>query len=95
MQTLSVERRAKCTHLIKKYTKRPDIRLKRVWLTLNNLRRQIVRSTDDGFSLRLGVTQDTTNTEISKFDETLLGKEDVLTLKITMQNLFIVNVLDS
>jgi hypothetical protein len=39
--------------------------------------------------------KDSCDTEVSNLDLVILGHEDVLSLQITMQNLSIMNVLDS
>ena len=46
METLSIEWRLQSTHLIQKHAQGPNIRLKTIWFRLNNLRRQVIWSTN-------------------------------------------------
>lgn len=95
MERLSVEGRLEGSHLVKQDTEGPDVRLKVVALTLDDLRGEVVRSSNDSLGSGTGVREDTSDSEISKLHDTALSQEDVLRLEITMEDLLIVSVLDS
>lgn len=93
MQTLRVEGWHQGAHLVQQHSKRPDVRFEGVRLRLDDLRRQIVRSAHDSLCLRLGLAQHSGDAEVSQFDHALLRQENVLRLKITVQYLSVVDVL--
>ena len=93
MQTLSIERWLQSAHLIEQNTKGPNIRLETIWLRLNNFRRKIIWCSNDCLSFGSCFTQNSSNTEITKFNHTFLSKENILRFKISVQYLSIVNVL--
>jgi hypothetical protein len=94
MERLGVEGRLESSHLVKQDTKGPDVRLKVVAFTLDDLRGEIIRGSYNSLGSRTGVREHTSNTEISKLHNATLSQENILRLEITMENLFIVSMLD-
>lgn len=92
MERRSVERRLKCAHFVQKHAKGPNITLEVVGFRLDNLRRQIVRSTHNGLGLRGRFGKNTSDAEITELKDTAFRQEQVLGFKITMENLFVMNV---
>ena len=93
MERLGIKRRLQGGHFVKQDTQRPNVRLEAVALTANNLRRKVVRCADYCFGSRLCVGQDSSDAEVTKFEDSALGHEDVLRLQVSVQNLFVVSVL--
>jgi len=95
MEGLGVEGRLESGHLVEEDTERPDVGLKVVSFTLDDLRGQVVGGSYDGLGCRAGVREHTGDSEISELHNTAFSQENVLGLKITMENLLVVSVLDS
>ena len=93
MERSSVKRRGEGSHFVQENTEGPDVRFKAVALTLDDLRREIVGCADDSLGLGSRVREDTSDTKVTKLDDSFLGDEDVLRLKITVQDFLIVAVL--
>jgi hypothetical protein len=94
MEGACIERRGQGSHLVEKNTKGPDIRLEAVALTLDDLRGEVVGGSYDGLGLGARVGKDTGDSEVTQLDDSIFVDKDVLTLKITMQNLFVVAMLN-
>lgn len=95
MQRLGIEWRMKGAHLIEEHSKGPDVSLKTVLLVLDDLWSEVVWGSNHSFGLRLGVTENSGDTEVTKLDHTACSEEDILGLKITMQYFSIVNMFKS
>lgn len=81
-------------HLVENAAKRPDVWLLVVRLLLANLGRQVVWRADRSLSAVVGVLQNARDAEVADLDLVVLGHENVLRLKIAMQDFAIVDVLD-
>ena len=81
-------------HFIEDTSKRPDIRFLVVRFLLADLWRQVVRSTDSCLSTIIGVLQNTSNTEVSNLNCTILVHKNVLSLQVSMENFPVVNMLN-
>ena len=60
-----------------------------------NLWREVVRSANGSLCTVISVLEDSGNAKITNLDLSTLGHENVLSLEISVQNLSIVDVLDS
>ena len=94
MERLRVEWWMKGAHFEEQNAEGPNVGLEAIWLILNDLRCEVVRRTNDRLCLRLGVTQDSCDTEISELDHVALRQENVLRLQVSVQYLAIMDVLE-
>lgn len=95
MKTLCIKWWLQSAHFIKQNTKWPNIRLEAIWLGLNNFRWEIIWCSNNCFSFGSCFTENSGNTEITKFNHTFFRKENILRFKISVQYLSIVDVLQS
>jgi len=95
MQGSSVEGRGQSGHLVQKDTQGPYIRLKAVAFRFDDLGGQVVRSSYDSLCLGASVGENARDSKITELHDALLSAENVLTLKISMQNFLVVAMLNS
>ena len=88
-----IEGRCQGCHLIKEHSEWPDVRLKTVALTLNNLRREIVGSSYDSLCFGASIWEYASNTKITQLYDVISSAENVLTFEVTMQNFLVMAVL--
>lgn len=81
-------------HFVEDAPERPDVRLLIVGLFLTNLRREVVGCADSCHGTVVGVLEDAGNTEVTNLDAAVLVHENILGLKVTMQDLAVVDMLD-
>ena len=84
---------SKSDHFVQNATKGPNIGLLIVRFLLANFWTQVVRSTNCGLGAIVGVLEHTGNPKISNFYLSVLGHEDVLCFKVSVQDFTIMNVL--
>lgn len=91
---VGVERMSECYHLIQDTSQGPDVGLLVVGLLLTDFRGKVVWRTDGGLGAVIRMLKNTSNTEVTDLDRTILIHKDVLRLKISVQNFPIMDVLD-
>lgn len=95
MQRLRVEGRLESAHLVEQNACRPNVGLKAVAFLLDYLRGQVVGRSHDCLGPRASVREDARNSEISELEDPALGKEDILRLEISVEDLLVMAVFES
>ena len=90
----TIKWRLQGTNLIEKNTQRPHVTLEVVRGVLYDLRREVVRCSDNCLCYLGGRLQDFGDTKVTKLDYPLLCQEYILTLQIAMQYLPVMDVLN-
>ena len=94
MKVLTIEGRAKRTHLVQKHANTPNVRFIVICVALHDLRAEIVRGAHNSRSHLGGRLEDASDAKVAKLDHPILHEEDVLGFDIAMKNLTIVTVLE-
>lgn len=95
MQTWGVKGGLLGAELIKDDTHRPHIALEIVGLTLDDLRGEVVRRSDDSPRILHGRIKYLRDSEVPDLDDSRAGEEDVLPLEVAMEDLPIMDVLQA
>ena len=94
-QTSTLEWWSERAHFVKQNTKSPDISFGIILTCLDKLWCEIIGSTYDCFSLRLGGAENFGHTEVANFHLAILRHKDILRLDVSMQNLSVMQMLDT
>lgn len=95
MQGLGIEGGLERAHLEEQDAERPDVALEAVGLTLNDFWAQLVGGTHHGLGLICGFVEDPRDTEVAELDHVAISQKHVLALQVPVEDLAIVNVLDT
>ena len=82
-------------HFIQNATHTPDVTLLVVRFLLANLRRQVVRGANGSLSAVVSVLEQSGNSKVPNLHISLLCQEYILSFQVSVENLFVVNMLDA
>lgn len=84
MQILTIEGGTQSTHLVQKYANTPNIGLVVISVALDYFRAQVVWGSNYSFCHLRRRLQDSSNSEVSQLDYTILHEENILCFDVAM-----------